>query len=607
MTITNFTEFNLPRNAYAAFDAVSMKQLITNRIKASGLFPDIDFTGSNISGLTDIVAYMYHVLLFYLNQTASETMFTQTELYENINKLVALIGYKPQGYHTSVVGVDMTALAALPIGPYTIRRFNYVYIGNNAYSFNDDVTFEKTLSGDQVIESVSRTQSMQQGIFREYPIYTAIGESFEQFTISIATPDNTTNTKYVDNNNIFVFVKEANAQKWYEWKEVSSLYVAEPTSRVYDVRFNEDGRYELKFGNNITGKRLNVGDLVAVYYLQSDGDQGVASVGAMQGKALVQFTTTQWESIFNDIRNPDLVFMSPDQLQYINLNNTQVSTNFNVPETTSQIRENAPSIFSAQNRLVTTGDYVSHVNKYFNYLISDVQVVSNQRYTSEYQKYFFDIGLERPNDNQQVLLNQITFMDACDFNNVYVFVVPKVGAITNGVTPNSLNISMKQAIVDKLEPLKLVNQNIVVCDPVYQAFSFGLNYSGEDSSIDIKDETMLLVHRSPDFLVSKEQLRSKVVDVIKSFFALSNNRLGDIVNLTQLNINIMSIPGVARVETQRNDGSTIRVVPKINMIVWNPMYPEVLSNITSQNIQMKFFEFPFFYDVDNIINKIQIL
>ena len=102
MAISKFTEFNLAPNSYAAFDAVSMKQLITNRIKASGLFPDIDFEGSNISGMVDIVAYMYHVLLFYLNQTATETMFSQTELYENMNKLVSLIGYKPHGYNTPI-------------------------------------------------------------------------------------------------------------------------------------------------------------------------------------------------------------------------------------------------------------------------------------------------------------------------------------------------------------------------------------------------------------------------------------------------------------------------------------------------------------------------
>ena len=67
MSTSSYTEFNLPRNAYAAFDALSIKQLIINRIKQSGLFDDIDYEGSNINGLVDVIAYTYHVLLFYLN------------------------------------------------------------------------------------------------------------------------------------------------------------------------------------------------------------------------------------------------------------------------------------------------------------------------------------------------------------------------------------------------------------------------------------------------------------------------------------------------------------------------------------------------------------
>ena len=31
------------------------------------VFDDIDYEGSNINGLVDVIAYTYHVLLFYLN------------------------------------------------------------------------------------------------------------------------------------------------------------------------------------------------------------------------------------------------------------------------------------------------------------------------------------------------------------------------------------------------------------------------------------------------------------------------------------------------------------------------------------------------------------
>ena len=88
MSVKNFTEYNLPQEAYATFDATTLKTLIINRLNESEVFRDQNFEGSNINSFIDIVAYMYHVLLFYLNTTASESTFTTAELYENIKRIV---------------------------------------------------------------------------------------------------------------------------------------------------------------------------------------------------------------------------------------------------------------------------------------------------------------------------------------------------------------------------------------------------------------------------------------------------------------------------------------------------------------------------------------
>ena len=79
------TEFNLPAGSYTAFDAVSLRELIVNRLSEKGVFTDQIFVGSNLSSLIDVMAYSYHVLMFYLNRTSSETMFTEAQIYENIN------------------------------------------------------------------------------------------------------------------------------------------------------------------------------------------------------------------------------------------------------------------------------------------------------------------------------------------------------------------------------------------------------------------------------------------------------------------------------------------------------------------------------------------
>ena len=95
--MAKFTQFNLPTDAYASFDAQSLRDLIISRINNDTTinFTDQNFEGSNISALIDIISYSYHTLLFYLNQTSSESNFNDAELYENVNRIVKLIDYKP--------------------------------------------------------------------------------------------------------------------------------------------------------------------------------------------------------------------------------------------------------------------------------------------------------------------------------------------------------------------------------------------------------------------------------------------------------------------------------------------------------------------------------
>ena len=141
-----FLDFELPQNAYVAFDAVSLKEYIVNRLNENEKFTDQNFDGSNLAAIIDIIAYSYHVLLFYLNNTAAEANFDQATLYENMNKIVKLIGYKPAGKQTSIVPINTIAAATMPTGNYTIRKYSYFLTDSVQYNFLDDYSFNKLLA-----------------------------------------------------------------------------------------------------------------------------------------------------------------------------------------------------------------------------------------------------------------------------------------------------------------------------------------------------------------------------------------------------------------------------------------------------------------------------
>lgn len=606
MAITNFSEFNLPRNAYAAFDAVSMKQLIVNRLKASEKFQDIDFEGSNISALIDVIAYMYHVMMFYLNQTASEATFTQAELFENINKIVSLIGYKPHGYHTSSLPIsEFTANDLITPGTYYIPRFSYIQIDGSNFVFTEDIFFEKSLQGPENIDSVINNSVLYQGDVREYPISIALGEAFE---VKILSFQNFLGSPVIiDNNNIFVFVKDVFTEKWTEWKEVDTLYGQESRARVFEKRFNENLNYEIKFGNNVNGKQLNQGDQISIFYLQSKGSAGQIGSNLAAGRSLVLYNSNTWNQISNDIKLPSTSRTVIPILKYITINNQVPSSPFKSFETVDEIKKNVPLMFMSQNRCVTVGDFELFISNKFSNIIHDTKVANNQNYTKYYLKYFYDIGLEKPNQDERVLLNQVLFSDSCDFNNIYCFVVPKYGAILNEEIPLTLPISQKQAIVESFANTKLINQNIVVCDPIYNAFDIGLPYTDETNTDLVRSQTKIRVYRDIGYNTSKELIKTSVFNLINEFFDISKNELGGTLNFNQLSRDILNIPGIQKVETFRDDAGNAFSANRINFITWNPLYPDTTLESTSQNYTLQYFQFPFFYQISNLLNKIEVI
>ena len=602
MAASNFTEFNLPKQAYAAFDATSLRDLIVQRLSNSGLFPDVDYNGSNISGLIDVVAYTYHVLLFYLNNTASESLFNQAELYENINKIVSLIGYKPMGPQTAILSFNLTLLDTLPQNFYTLKRYSNISINGVSYSFKDDVYFEKTTTADEVVDYIGENYFLFQGIYKEYPLITAIGENFEQYSITTINPENNTNS-FVDYNNIDVYVFDSITNIWYQWSEVETLFFSTITDRVFEKRYNENGIIEIKFGNNINGKRLNAGDSVAIYYLESSGVGGLIGPNSLNSNNINLFNTSQFNTISTDIFDNTLNFINSTTKSSLYLQNIYSSTNPTNPESVNSIRLNAPSLFAAQNRLVTVTDYEAYIMKNFSNLITDTAVISNQQYVSEYLKYYFDIGLERPNDDERVLFNQVNFNDACDFNNVYCFTVPLIAAIINETTPNYLNKTLKQLIINKLNTQKLVTQNVVISDPVYQAFTIGIQKSNELPTPSTYLNTKIIITRNLNSVQSKEQIKNTFSNKIIDFFSQSNNKLGQFINIAQLNVDLLSIDGVREFKITNGDIE----LKRLNVIYWNPTYEKTDITSTSQNIQLSVFKFPFLYKSSNLKNQIEIV
>jgi len=604
-TTNKFLEFNLPQDAYVAFDAVTLKEYIVDRLNKNEKFTDQNFDGSNLAAIIDIIAYSYHVLLFYLNTTASEVNFDQASLYENMNKIVKLIGYKPAGKQTSIVSINAIGTASMPKGNYTIRKYSYFSVDGAQYVFNDDYSFNKDASGNETIKTLNDVVILYQGTIKEYPDYKAQGEPFEVLPIVVENIVDTNTDKFIANDTISVYVKEVNDNTYYEYNQVESLYLSNSVDRVYEIRLNENGYYEIKFGNGVFGRELTASDTVSVNYLQSDNVKGIISKNAINGNKVFIYDSPRQRAIFNDTysNKDETTFINTTNASYISFNNPQASSSLSEAETVDQIRQNAPKVFSSQLRLVTEADYEGFINKNLANVVNSVEVVSNDSYLNGYIKYFYDMCVD-PNKVNRVIINQVNFADACDFNNINVFVVPKFLTAQDKSYPPFLSNSFKNLLVQQTQDRKMLSNTVVPRDPIYMAFGLGMSNSST-LNLDILNNTTLYVVRETNNKINKQTIRSRVANKIKAFFDPKNNKLGQNVAINQLLREILTLEGVKNIYTKNEkDGSSLETV---SFLSFNPLYDKSDISLVNQDITLPYFKFPYLYSPLTVAKRIKVI
>jgi len=601
------SDFNLQQDGYVSFDAISLKDLIIERMNEQQIFTDQNYEGSNLSALIDIIAYSYHVLIYYLNKNSSESNFSQAEIYENINQIVKSIDYSPTGPQTSNLSFQAVANSNLAVDFYTIPRYSYFSFGGTSYSFTQDVSFQKTVNGVESLVDLNNNTLLYNGQFVEYPLFTALGENFETVTLA-ATDENI--DFYIDNNNIDVYVKDNNQSSWVKWERTTSLYLENSSAKKYSVRYNEDEKYELKFGNNITGKRLTENSLIAIYYLKSDGQAGQVSKNTINNQPLYFYNTTLFNEIKTDVIPSGSNIISIEESANLVFSNDSSSTNFKTKESVEEIKQNAPRLYNSQYRLVTTEDYKNYINKNFSNWINSVEVVDNNQYINGYQNYFFNIGLQQPNADSRVLFNQLNFSNSTNFNNVYVFAVPNKN-IQNSLDlrTNYLSVSQKNALTILLDEIKISNIDIVVSDPVYTEINFGASNSPDDYLFveTVGDESYLYVEVERNARRDLDSVKDDIITIFHEYFENNNMTLNQLISLKDISQSILDVEGVSTFSTRREHKGQTIIDNLLSFIVFNPIYPDNDFDITKQDIKFKYFQFGYFKNLQSINDKIQVI
>ena len=611
---TNLTNYDLPSNAYLGFDAQNLNELMIQKLNEGGTFTDQIYEGSNFSALLDVTAYAYHLLLFYLNKMGAESTYTQTQLYENMNRLVKIIGFKPIGYQTSCVSFNVSAPKNFTTNYlYTIPRFAYINVNGIKYSLVKDINFsvpnENTTDSVILLKEFSDSNILFQGEFIEHEQYAAKGDKFETYTLIPANLSLKEQTIYVDHANFSVFVYNSKSEIWEEYTETSSLYLENSTALKYEKRLNEAGYYEFKFGDNVYGRKLEIGDVVQIYYLKSDGTMGEIGINQLNGNVLNLYRTTRFINILANI-GISINEEDTSDIKQLQFTNDTPSTKFTLPEDVDTIRLNSGKVFRSNSQLITSENIQTHIERNFNNIVSSCYVMDNKTYLNDVMSYYYQLGLDSINLDSRIAFNQVQFSTSCNFNNVYVYMVPRYTPVNDKNIGSYIDSNLKQYIVTQMEDVKPLTCEIIPMDPIYMAVGFAVQNIGDtiftdlyssQTPDDIINSSKIILTRFSNSHNKASAIKAEACNIIKSIF--NESKLGYTIPLSELSNMLLNINGIKSVHTERNGVK----VSGLSIMVWNPVYYNKDIKITANDVVFDQFKYPFLYNSSKLEDYIDVV
>ena len=320
MALTQFTNLNFE----------DIKTSIKDYLKENSEFTDMDFEGSNLSMLINILAYNSYSTAYNTNMAVNETFIDSATLRENVVSLARNIGYVPRSRRAAratcdilISGITTTATQAV-IQPGVVANGN---ISNVNYIFSLPEATTILAENGQANGNIEVFQG-------------------QYLTADWVVNDSLPNQRYIlpnngiDTSTITVKIRNSVSDNTStEYTLVDNIVGITSLSNIYLIQETTDEKYELLFGDGVFGKKLESGNVISASYIKTEGKEG-------NGVAAFNFV--------GSINNEDGA--QEDNFD-VDLIPHESSGNGDEIESVTSVKYYAPRLYASQHRAVTANDY----------------------------------------------------------------------------------------------------------------------------------------------------------------------------------------------------------------------------------------------------------
>ena len=255
-------------------DFTDIKENLKKFLQSQTQFQDYDFEGSSLSILLDILSYNTHYMAYLANMSTNELYLDSADIRNNIVSLAKMLGYTPNSPRAPKASINIVVndgtgtsitMQKGTVFTSTVNNSNYQYVTNEditttpvdgVFTFSNVILYEGTLVKFKY--TVDETDVDQKFIIPSANADTSTLKVSVQNSVS----DTTTNTYTLSSG----------------FSGVGS------DSKVYFIQETTDGKFEVYFGDGVTGKKLETGNLITLEYVVTNKtDSNGAKIFTLQG------------------------------------------------------------------------------------------------------------------------------------------------------------------------------------------------------------------------------------------------------------------------------------------------------------------------------------
>lgn len=348
-------------------DFFQIKENLKDHLKglqAGGKFTDYDFEGSGMAVLIDLLAYNTHYNALNANMAVNEVFLDSADRRQNIVSHAKLLGYIPRSKTSAFATINITVNN--PTG------------SPSRLTLDRGTEFTTTINDKQYIFTVLETQTISpvggvytfsnvkinQGIlkstfyvvdsFDDYQYYEIADLNCDRETITVKVKENLSATL----SDVYTLAKDFTKVN----AESKAYYIQEAVSE----------RFEIYFGDGITSRKLDAGNVVQIEWLSTAAEEGNGATiftlnGNIEGNTNVTISTVSKSDSGSDRESND------------------------------SIKFNAPLTYIAQNRVVTPDDYRAAILENYSNIESIAVWGGEQNDPPQYGKAYISI---KPKDGE---------------------------------------------------------------------------------------------------------------------------------------------------------------------------------------------------------------